>query len=231
VKLLVLRPQPGADATVKRAEALGIEAVAMPLFVIESVLWQAPDPSHYDALMLTSANSLVHAGHGLEHLRALPVLAVGRATASQAEAAGFKVRVSGDSDVASLIGLAKEYGYRKLLWLTGANHIEVEPENTVKIDCVIVYRSVKIMPIDDIVALLRAPVITALHSPRAAKYFTEICNRNGIDKRQQSLVALSPAVAKAAGTGWRNLVIAEHPNDATMLCAVLRFFTNNPSDP
>ncbi len=225
MKLLVLRPQPGADATVKRAEALGIEAVAMPLFVIEPVLWDVPDPGKYDALIITSANTLVHAGHGLEQLQGLPVLAVGPATASQAKAAGFKVCVIGDSGVAHLIGLAKKYGYRELLWLTGADHVEVAWPSAIQIDRVIVYCSVKITHPEGIAAVLGDPVITALHSPRAAKYFAEICDGNGIDKHQQSLAALSPAVAKAAGAGWSNVVTAEHPNDASLLSAVLGFMT------
>ena len=44
-RLLVLRPEPGASATVERARALGLDAVAMPLFEVEPVAWDAPDPA------------------------------------------------------------------------------------------------------------------------------------------------------------------------------------------
>ena len=38
-RVLVLRPEPGASATVERARRLGLDAVAIPLFEIEPVAW------------------------------------------------------------------------------------------------------------------------------------------------------------------------------------------------
>ena len=42
-RLVVLRPEPGASETVERARAIGLDALRMPLFEIEPVLWDAPD--------------------------------------------------------------------------------------------------------------------------------------------------------------------------------------------
>ena len=42
-RVLVLRPEPGASATVERARQRGLDAVAMPLFEIEPVAWEAPE--------------------------------------------------------------------------------------------------------------------------------------------------------------------------------------------
>ena len=65
-KLLLLRPEPGLSASAERARALGLEVIACPLFAIEPVEWEAPDPADYDALLLTSANAVRHGGHGLD---------------------------------------------------------------------------------------------------------------------------------------------------------------------
>ncbi len=43
-RLLVLRPQPGADETAARARALGLEPVVAPLFSVRPLHWTPPDP-------------------------------------------------------------------------------------------------------------------------------------------------------------------------------------------
>ena len=48
-KVVILRPEPGAGATLARAEAAGIAAVAIPLFEVAAVDWVAPDPAGFDA--------------------------------------------------------------------------------------------------------------------------------------------------------------------------------------
>ena len=76
-RLLVLRPEPGASATVAKARGLGLNAVAMPLFEIEPVEWEAPDPERFDGILLTSANALRFGRDGLKALRGLKTYAVG----------------------------------------------------------------------------------------------------------------------------------------------------------
>src|SRR5687767_8581448 len=87
-RLAILRPEPGASATVSRAAAIGLDAFAMPLFEIEPLAWEAPEPTAFDALLLTSANAVRCGGQALERLRGLPVHAVGEATAEAARRAG-----------------------------------------------------------------------------------------------------------------------------------------------
>jgi len=83
--LLVLRPEPGAAATLARAVAAGWQAIAAPIFNIVPLPWAAPDPADHDALMLTSANAVRQAGDALRLYRHLPVYAVGEATAVAAQ--------------------------------------------------------------------------------------------------------------------------------------------------
>ena len=85
-RLIVLRPEPGASATVERAQALGLDAFAIPLFRVEPIAWTAPDAGQFEGLLLTSANAVRHGGDQLERLRGLPVYVVGEATAEAARA-------------------------------------------------------------------------------------------------------------------------------------------------
>src|SRR5204862_3541714 len=102
-RVIVLRPEPGASATVGRARRRGIEAVALPLFETEPIAWEAPDPARFDALLLTSANAVRLGGDQLDALRALPVHAVGEATAYAAREAGFEVASISDAGVDRLV--------------------------------------------------------------------------------------------------------------------------------
>ena len=101
-RVLALRPQPGASATVTRAEAMGLDVAAAPLFEVEAVEWEAPDPAGFDGLLLTSANAVRHGGGQLESLRGLPVYAVGETTAETARGAGFNVAAAGSGGVGGL---------------------------------------------------------------------------------------------------------------------------------
>src|SRR4029079_3220018 len=103
-RVVVLRPQPGADATVAKARALGLEAVAIPLFEIDPVEWKAPDAGSFDGLLLTSANAVRFGREGVAELRGLKVYAVGEATAEAARAAGFDVTATGDAGADRLLG-------------------------------------------------------------------------------------------------------------------------------
>ena len=95
MKMLVTRPEPDAQATLARLDALGIEAIAVPLMLRETLDASLPPPDGFTAMVLTSANAVRSlADRGVvEHYRHLPVFAVGDRTAREATEAGFE-RVS-----------------------------------------------------------------------------------------------------------------------------------------
>ena len=117
--LAVLRPEPGNAVTVRRIEALGRAAIAMPLFAVTPLDWVAPDPAAFDAVLLTSANAVRMAGPQLARLASLPVYAVGGATADSARAAGLTVAHEGVDDGAALLAAAQAVGVRRALLLAG----------------------------------------------------------------------------------------------------------------
>jgi len=103
-RIIVLRPELGASATVAKARERGLDAALIPLFTVEPVAWEAPEAVGFDGLLLTSANALRCGGDGLEALRGLKAYAVGEATAEAARAAGFDITANGDAGVDRLLG-------------------------------------------------------------------------------------------------------------------------------
>lgn len=204
-KLLLVRPEPGLSASAARAQALGLETIGCPLFEVGSVGWALPDAGQFDALLLTSANAVRHAGPQLEALSRLPVYAVGSATANAASAAGLDVAATGDRDVEAL--LSKMPAGLRLLHLAGEDRIDTgHPDLT----SVTVYRS---RAIEQPALLDTDGLVIALHSPRAARRLAELVGR----RDRTRLAAISKAAADAAGSGWEEVAAAEMPADDSLL--------------
>ena len=199
----VLRPEPGASATVARLKAAGLEAVAVPLFAVVPVPWSLP-PEGADALLLTSANAVRHGGD-LSAVRHLPVAAVGAATAAAARAAGLAVRWTGSGDAMAAAALVPP-GLR-LLHLAGRDRAAVAG-----VTAVTAYASEpRDLPAD---ALKDASAgVVLLHSARAARRFAALAA--GLPDVR--VAALSGAVAEAAGSGWARVAVAALPTDAALV--------------
>lgn len=230
MRLLVIRPQPGADATAARIEASGNEALVMPLFEVQPVAWEVP-PEHYDALMVTSANAVRQAGEGLGRLGNLPVYAVGSATSRALAKAGLDVTFTGDAGVETVLEHAKALGHCRLLWLAGEDHMNVSANAEVTIDIQIVYRSAALPVPENFADFVRSSDAVLLHSARAARHFAGICDAQGIDRTRVTVGALSPAIAADAGTGWREMAVEATPDDAALLSRLQSCFTNVSRDP
>lgn len=106
-RVLVTRPQPGADATARKLAALGFEPVVMPLTETRPAEFpEPPDPADFDAVVVTSGAALRHAPAGLRAgLAQLPLFAVGGRTAASAREMGFADVRSADGETAALRAL------------------------------------------------------------------------------------------------------------------------------
>ena len=215
--LLVLRPEPGASATVKRARELGLEPVAAPLFEIEPLPWEAPEPGGFDALLLTSANAVRHGGSKLAKLRGLRVYAVGDATAEAARESGFDIAATGDAGIDRLLGSIE--AELKLLHLCGEDRREPEGARR-RITTIPVYRA---KPIESPSLNLGAGLVALVHSPRAARRFAELVH----ERQSIAVAAISRVAAEAAGTGWQVVEAAAEPTDDALL-ALAAELCNNP---
>jgi uroporphyrinogen-III synthase len=218
-RVLVLRPEPGASATVDKARAIGLEAVAVSLFEIEPVAWQAPDADAFDGLLLTSANAVRAGGDGLERLRGLKVYAVGEATGEAARDAGFDVVSTGDAGVDRLLGSIEPE--LRLLHLCGADRAAPR-DSRHAITPVTVYRSIP-LPAPDLTSA--DGCVALVHSPRAGARFAEVVR----DRGSIAVAAISAAAANAVGSGWRTLETADAPSDAALLALAARLC--NKPDP
>jgi uroporphyrinogen-III synthase len=211
-RLVILRPEPGASASLNRASEFGLDAIAMPLFGIHSLAWTPPDPNDFDAVLVTSANALAHGGAGLDAFRDLPLYAVGAATAEAARGAGFTNVFAGSGNVEELLSsLPPNF---RLFHPCGHDRRDLSAARQV-ITQLPVYAA-EALPMPEGFAVI-ADVVVAVHSPRAGERFAELTDSAGIDRSAVRIAAISEAAAAAAGTGWADVASATEPNDAALL--------------
>ena len=215
-RLVILRPEPDASASLGRARQLGLEAVAAPLFSIEPVPWETPEQGGFDALLLTSANAVRCGGEQLKTLRGLPVHAVGEATAAAAREAGFDIASSGDSGVERLLSSIDA----ELRLLHPCGEHRKEPNARQAITPVPVYRAAELSPPDALKQL--GGQTAAVHSPRAGERLARLMEELGIDRATVRIAAISEAAARAAGSGWEACDAAERPEEAALLALAAR---------
>lgn len=208
--LIILRPEPGATETGVRANAAGLTAGKVPLFAAGAIDWTAPNPHAFDALLITSANAPRFAGPGLASLASLPVWCVGAASAAAAKAAGLDVRHIGQHGAQAALDAASSVGVRHMLWLAGQERTAVTPPAGLTLLAVPVYHA-RPLPVSR--DQLAGPAVALVHSKRAARRLASLAP----DRSQLHLVAISPAVTDAAGTGWASVTTAAQPDDGEMV--------------
>jgi uroporphyrinogen-III synthase len=217
--LLILRPEPGASATLAAATAAGIDAWCFPLFAVEPVAWDAPRPDEIDALLIGSANAVRHAGSALSQYAGKPAYVVGERTAAAARAAGFTVAATGEGGLAPV--LARAPAGSRLLRLAGRERIELAPPPGVTFVERTVYASEPQPLSRECARLLKAHalprVVVLLHSAEAARHFAAECDRLAISRARIALAALGPRIAAAAGEGWAMIATAQKAEDGALL--------------
>lgn len=216
--IVVLRPEPGSAATAASAAALGLRAVAAPLFRIEPVAWTPPDGDAFDALVLGSANALRHAGLGLAALPGLlPVYAVGASTAAAARDAGLTVRTVGRGGIDGLVPALEADGRRRVLRLAGEDHVPLSVPEGIEVRTLVVYAARPLPLGEAAIAGLARGAIALLHSAQAALRFAEECARLDLPRSTLRLACLGQRIAAAAGPGWRECRAAATPDDGALL--------------
>jgi len=210
--LVILRPEPGAGASLERAETLGLVPVWMPLFGVRPLAWTAPDPASFDAVLATSANAMRHGGAGLTQFQHLPLHAVGEATAEAACEAGFTHVSAGSGDVDALLGSLSPR--LRLFHPCGRDRRELSAARQVILS-VPVYAA-EALPMPEGFAAI-ADAVIAVHSPRAGSRLAELAGAAGIDRSRVQIAAISEAAAAEAGVGWGTVKWATEPNDSALL--------------
>ena len=212
--LLVLRPEPGASATARRAEERGLHPIRYPPFAVHATAWQPPDPDGFDAMLLTSANTLRCAGPQLDLFRHLPVFAVGEATAEAARARGFSIAAVGYSGAQAIADIMAARGHARVFHPGGRDWREFNagPLSIIR-RCV--YESVEAGTAEGLAAVMPEEGVALIHSPRGAVRLAKLVPMR--ERPRLHLAAVSPAVLEAAGAGWASGDASPVPKDEALL--------------
>jgi uroporphyrinogen-III synthase len=217
--VLVLRPEPGATRTATALREAGFRPVLYPVFGVEAIDWMPPDPTCFDAVFVTSANTMRLGGPGLARYCRLPLFAVGDVSASAAVKAGFRAVQTGGGDAASTLPLLVKAGYQRILHLSGT---EVREHDSLglSITRVPVYRT---MPLGDAKSFAQVvprerSVFALVHSARAGERLAELVTAE--ERRRIIVLAISGAASEACGDGWHGRVIAGAPTEAALMAGL-----------
>ncbi|GEO00945.1 hypothetical protein NSE01_27770 [Novosphingobium sediminis] len=217
--VIVIRPEPGNEATVSSARALGLDARAFPLFDMAPAPWIAPDPAPYRAILAGSANVFRLGGEGLAGLRNLPVHAVGAVTAEAARAAGFGVELIGEGGLQPMVSALAPGRY---LRLAGEKRVPLMMPEGVEVDDIVVYAAAGLPMPAPLADLLAKPALVLLHSGEAATHFAAESGRLGVSRETISLACLAPRIALMAGEGWQHIEIAQTRSDQAVLALAVQ---------
>ena len=229
LRALVTRPKEDAEKVARSLRERGIEPVIEPMLSIRSIPNSAIDLVGIQSLLFTSANG-VRAFAAASKERALPVFAVGEATADAARLAGFDGVETAGGDVTSLASLvSRRLDPEKGALFHGAGNVSAGDlagslrRSGFMVKRTVLYEAVAAAEIspDSAASLREGGVNVALFfSPRTAATFVTLMGKAGLDDACRSMVAicLSPAVAEAIrNLPWRELRTAASPRWSAML--------------
>ena len=234
VKMLVTRPEPDAQATLARLDALGIAATAAPLMVRQTLDASLPPPDGFTAMVLTSANavrSLLDRGV-LDHYRHLQVFAVGDRTAREASEAGFE-RVSSAAgafqDLVNAMTIARVPG--PIFYPTGKHQSADLAKALAPLGVMVVTAKIYDMVAAD---ALPEAILDGLgdsigavlaYSRRSAEIFARLAASLSPTKRRSlAMLCLSEAVAEPLlEARFSRISLADRPDEDAMMTLALAF--------
>lgn len=235
MRVLVTRPEPDALKLKGLLESHGHKASVAPLLGVVFSGIESEELEGVTALVATSRNGLrsLLGSEALERARALPVIAVGRATAEEARRMGFARVVTGPGTAAELgpmIAAVLDPTEEMLLHLAGerlASDLASELQHMgFNISVRPVYRmeAARKLPPDVVNELSKGAIAAVmLMSPQTAAVWSRLVVRHGLTAKVRDVVhlCLSEAVAsRLAPLGAVPHEIADAPNLEEMLALV-----------
>lgn len=238
-KILVTRPQPGADKTAKRLSALGIQPLVLPfteMVKLEHHLDGVAAQSA-DAVVVTSANALRFADKQmLDTLKPLPVYAVGDSTKEVALNSGLTNVVSANGDAQDLIKLVGEalQPNSTIIYLCGETRTDdIERDLTkLTIDVLVVetYRTNKVSQLTHkLERLIKSHNLDGilLYSSISAHILSEIWTERMSENT--AMIPISFCISDRAKTALplalkSGAVVCAKPRDDVMIDTVVRHF-------
>lgn len=232
MRILVTRPAEDGEAFAHDLRQRGIDALLDPLLAIEFLTGPSLALDGVQAVLVTSANG-IRAFATRDPRRAIPVYAVGAASAACARSLGFDPVFSAAGDVTALAGLVQERldpqagavlhvaGSRLAGDLAGA----LEKAGFAYRRAVLYEaRTASALSLETAAALQAGTIDgVALFSPRTAKTFVALVRAAGLMDRLGAVTAfcLSAAVATAARSlSWRAVAVATRPDKDALLATI-----------
>ncbi len=228
LSVLVTRPPPGLDETMRALVALGHRPIAAPLLRVRPL--SPAMPGRAQAILLTSGQAAEPLAAAAPHLRDAPLLAVGDRTAARARDAGFRQigSAGGDAnDLAALVAARCRPTDGPLLLACGAGHglplCRTLRAASFRINrrCVYEAQSVRRLPGSALEALNSAARldVALFFSRETAAVFARLLS----PRLQPALVMTRAAVISHSaaepllGLGWRLVEIASAPDAPSLL--------------
>ena len=233
--MLVTRPEPEAADSAARLEALGIEAVTLPLLDRATLHTSLPDAKGFAALALTSVNALraLEERGVIDRYKGLKVFAVGDRTAQGAREYGFGDVSSAGGTMHNLVeaivsaGLAGPVFYPTARHQSGDLAQELAPFGImVVVAKVYEMRALTVLPAEVIADLELGRFTAALfYSARSAETFASLTHSLSRSARERlSVLCLSEQVAAPLiGAHFVRMGLADHPSEEAMMALALSF--------
>jgi len=239
-RVLVTRPEAEAVSLARELARRGIQALIAPMLVIVPTGVSLADAGRFQAATVTSGNGADALAAAMPR-RALPVFAVGEATAERLRHHGFAAVSAAEGTglaLAELIRNKVRPGAGALLWVSG-DEIRVDLATELgrhgfEVERVIGYRATAAseLPAEAVEAMSDGTADGVLFfSPRSAERFASLVSAAGLARRTAGMTAycLSAAVADAARPlPWATIRIARRPTSGDLLATLDDAISSDP---
>ena len=242
MRALITRPLEDTAEVARALERRGIVPVIEPMLNVRPTGTRI-DVGAMQAVLLTSRNGARALAAATDE-RAVPVYAVGDATAALAREAGFRRVESAGGDAAALARLAiarLDPADGPLFHVAGTvaagELADILTQNGFAMNRKVLYEAAPVDRLSDGLSemLSRQQIDMALfYSPRTAETFVGLLSHAGLKDAAATIicVCLSPAVADAAAAlDWRDIAVATRPDGDAMLAAVDAARRKLPEEP
>jgi len=234
--MLVTRPEPDAQSTIQRLEALGIAAAAGSLMSLDVLETSLPPADGFAAMALTSTNALraLAERDALADYHNLPVYAVGPRTAFAARELGFQQVTDTGGTFEELVNVLSRTPLGGPVFYPAGRHLSGDMAKAlapfgIMVVLARVYDMVPVEALPDATAAgLRDGSIGAvlLYSRRTAELFVAAMAER-LDRERRSALAmlcLSEAVAEPLiEAHFTRISLADRPDEDAMMTLALAF--------
>jgi len=233
MRVLVTRPEPDARREADALRERGYDPVLAPLLGIEFLKDVPLDLEGAQAVVITSRNALraLEDHPQREEVAALPLFAVGEATAWAGRQFGFSEVTIGPGTGAGLPPIIRRevHPEKGPLVHIGAEKVAFDLKGALEEDGFelrrfVLYRSHPVEALsDDVVSALMSGEITRvlLLSPRTARTFARLAQRYGVtDAKGLVCYCLSKAIAEAVAPLGFEVRVPQYPREEDLLALV-----------